>query len=357
MRQVVLTTYMLLAFAVPINVSASFQQIVEAEAKEIIGQDKDIFVWAGVVSPDADHKMSQKIYGIGDKGKDGIVRIGSLTQGVTAMMLARLIEKGLIKGENAVQNYVPDGVWLPTFNGRQITFADLATHTSGLPDLPPELRFIDQYKTYSRKEFFDYLNTVKLSYMPGEKVKFSRMGYALLSLAIEEIVKKSWSEIFDQEIKNKLDLVNTNVSLSKFQKRKFLTGHGVEGEKIDSLELFSLDSPFIGSQGLFSDLNDLMKWTEYLLGQGGTDLNFLLPIMLDTCRKIEKDQDFCFGFKFIDEQEENMYFLQSRQFGFGVYVGFIPKEKIGIVIMTNKSVLLEKMGIKLLKLLKKEKTS
>jgi CubicO group peptidase (beta-lactamase class C family) len=336
-----------------LEAAISIQQEVEEEAKRIIGKDKEIAVWVGVVNG-----KEKNVYGVGKKGsKGGIVRIGSLTQGMTAMMLARVIERGMVKSDAVVQDYVPEGVWLPTYNGRQMTLIDLATHTSGLPDLPPDLRFVDDYKTYSRKQFFEFLKGVKLTRMPGEKVKFSRVGYALLGMVIERITKKSWVEFFDQEIKSKLRIVDTGIDLSKNQKKRFLWGRNEEGKKIDSLEVFSADSPFIGSQGLFSDLNDLMNWTEYFLGEGGSDLNFLIPIMLGTCRRIERDDDYCLGFKMYEKQGEKTYFLQSMQFGFGIYLGFIPEEQVGVVIVANKSVSLAKMGMRLLTMLKNEKAS
>ena len=48
-----------------------------------------------------------------------------------------MVEDGLIKLDDPIQKYLPQNITVPQYNGHEITVGDLATHTSGLPEFPP----------------------------------------------------------------------------------------------------------------------------------------------------------------------------------------------------------------------------
>ena len=47
-----------------------------------------------------------------------------------------MVNKGLVKLDDPIENYLPSYVTVPQYNGHKITIEDLATHTSGLPEFP-----------------------------------------------------------------------------------------------------------------------------------------------------------------------------------------------------------------------------
>jgi CubicO group peptidase (beta-lactamase class C family) len=64
-----------------------------------------------------------------------IFEIGSITKVFTAVLLADLVQRGLVALEDPVQRYLPEGVRLPV-RGQPVTLADLATHSAGFPGIP-----------------------------------------------------------------------------------------------------------------------------------------------------------------------------------------------------------------------------
>jgi serine-type D-Ala-D-Ala carboxypeptidase/endopeptidase len=62
--------------------------------------------------------------------------IGSITKTFTTTILADMVNNGTVKLDDPIEKYLPPTVRVPTYNGNKITLEDLATHTSGLPDLP-----------------------------------------------------------------------------------------------------------------------------------------------------------------------------------------------------------------------------
>jgi serine-type D-Ala-D-Ala carboxypeptidase/endopeptidase len=66
-----------------------------------------------------------------------IFGIGSITKVFTTILLSDMVQEGLIKLNDPVDKYLPSNVKVPQYNGHKITVEDLATHTSGLPEFPP----------------------------------------------------------------------------------------------------------------------------------------------------------------------------------------------------------------------------
>ena len=65
-----------------------------------------------------------------------VFSIGSNTKVFTTILLADMVNKGLIKLDDPIEKYLPSNVKVPQYNGHKITIEDLATHTSGLPEFP-----------------------------------------------------------------------------------------------------------------------------------------------------------------------------------------------------------------------------
>lgn len=65
--------------------------------------------------------------------------IGSITKVFTALLLSEMAQRDEVALDDPVARYRPSELRLPARNGRQITLADLATHTSGLPLRPSNL--------------------------------------------------------------------------------------------------------------------------------------------------------------------------------------------------------------------------
>src|SRR5262245_18093955 len=68
-----------------------------------------------------------------------IFGVASVTKVLTALMLADMVVRGEVALGDPVNKYLPPEAHLPSRGGREITLADLATHTSSIPTWPPAL--------------------------------------------------------------------------------------------------------------------------------------------------------------------------------------------------------------------------
>jgi D-alanyl-D-alanine-carboxypeptidase/D-alanyl-D-alanine-endopeptidase len=95
-----------------------------------------------------------------------------------------MVKNGTVNLNDPIEKYLPPTVRLPTYNGYKITLEDLATHTSGLPDLPPKPNITNIISKImypnTRQQLYESLSNVTLTHAPGSNFSYSNMGMALL---------------------------------------------------------------------------------------------------------------------------------------------------------------------------------
>jgi CubicO group peptidase (beta-lactamase class C family) len=118
-------------------------------------------------------------------GADTLFEIGSLTKVFTALLLADMAYRKELQVDDPVDRYLPSGFRTPQRNGRAITLADLATHTSGLPFSPPVTgNPLEALARFTVSDLRLWLADLTLSRDPGAQWAYSNVGYCLLGLAL-----------------------------------------------------------------------------------------------------------------------------------------------------------------------------
>jgi serine-type D-Ala-D-Ala carboxypeptidase/endopeptidase len=118
----------------------------------------------------------------GDAPADGRFEIGSVTKTMTAMLVALLEAAGWLRLDDEV------GRWLSAGANGGITVRQLATHTSGLPRLPPnlDLRTVDRANPWAGFGFERAEEGLRQAVVaPGSPWLYSNFGYHLLGLVLE----------------------------------------------------------------------------------------------------------------------------------------------------------------------------
>ncbi|MEV0115834.1 serine hydrolase domain-containing protein [Streptomyces sp. NPDC050844] len=112
--------------------------------------------------------------------------IGSLTKTFTALLLAEMAARGEVAYDDPITRFLPRTA-TPHLRGAPITLIHLATHTSGLPSLPPGfLRrgapawFSNPYADFSAADLLRALARTWPRAAPGTRVRYSNFGVGLL---------------------------------------------------------------------------------------------------------------------------------------------------------------------------------
>lgn len=88
-----------------------------------------------------------------------VFSIGSTIKVFTTILLADLVNKGLVKLNDPIEKYLPSYITIPQFKGHKIIIEDLATHTSGLPEVPA---IIVHLSTLKKRGFKIHSNSEKI---------------------------------------------------------------------------------------------------------------------------------------------------------------------------------------------------
>jgi len=187
--------------------------------------------------------------------------IGSITKQFTAMLVMQLVEKGKLKLDNTISEFLP---YFPRNTGDKITIEMLLNHTSGLPH--PD--GIESYYHFTKKE--DYIKKAskeKLHFEPGEKYKYSNVGYYILGVIIEKVTGKTYEEFLIEKILKPLGMSNTgcnsrglaleNRAYSYFKlSDKYLTWSDTRS--------FDPSIMFFSAGFMYSTVEDLFKFSKAL---------------------------------------------------------------------------------------------
>ncbi len=139
---------------------------------------------------------------------DHLIRIGSLTKTYTAVLIFRLIEKGIISLDDNINK------WFPEYNyGNLITVRMLLNHSSGVPELlGMKAMFVSSLKSqkrWSEEDLLDLILDEKLDFDPGTDMQYSNSNYVLLGILAERSTGKSLHTLYSEEIFGPLSLMHT----------------------------------------------------------------------------------------------------------------------------------------------------
>jgi CubicO group peptidase (beta-lactamase class C family) len=184
---------------------------------------------------------------------DTIFEIGSITKVFTALLLARMTQDG-----RAALDEQP-------FRGSEITLADLATHTSGLPRLPRAMYGLairerrDPYARFTAADLDAAIRSVRVR--SRGRFRYSNFGMGLLGHLLALRAGCSYGELVTREICAPLGLRDTFAEVPAAERARFADGHGRRGRPVPHWHLDGL----AGAGVLRSTAADLLAFLAFQL--------------------------------------------------------------------------------------------
>ena len=300
-----------------------------------------------------------------------IFAIGSNTKVFTTILLAQMVEDGLIKLNDPIDKYLPSNVIVPQYKGHKITIEDLATHTSGLPEFPSnycpsfaisKAQTLDDKvqhvrnltgctKNYTFDQLYQGLSNTTLTREPGSKYEYSTFGLGLLGhiLALKSNVS-SYNELLKKRILDVLGMNSTSIILSDEQKSRLAIGH-LSGRE---LPLLNMSNPLIPGGGLYSSASDLLKFISANTGLIKTKLDSAMQashLIRHSTGLLTPNNIDVSGNNTGIELYTGLGWLVTTNFGneliwhngalvdgYNAFMGFNPATKRGIVVLVNTGV-------------------
>ena len=276
-------------------------------------------------------------YGEMEKGKgaapdgDTIYEIGSASKAFTGILLADLVLRGRVKLDDPYQKYLPEAAQAELKNPSNITFEHLATHTSGLPRLPDNLRPADianPYADYTFQQMFAFLKEHKLRRPPGE-YEYSNLGMGLLGVLLARREKTSYEELMVERIAKPCGMDDTRIKLSGKQRQRLAPPYDAALQPAKNWDLPAV----AGAGGIRSTAHDMLKFIKANLADDDQPLTKACRLSHEKRHAIPGGQAIGLGWHIAGDGITRWHNGMSG--GYAAWVSLIPTRKLGVVVLSN----------------------
>lgn len=197
-----------------------------------------------------------------------LFEIGSVTKVFTALLLAIAVERGEARLDDPVSDHLPDGSLVPRHKDAEITLLHLATHTSGLPRLPPgffwhALRHRDDpYARLTPDGVLGAIGRTRTRRAPGDRFKYSNFGAGVLGMALAHTAGVDYETLVRDRITRPLGMNDTVITLDPEQRSRLAPGTKRRGKPAGLWTIPGL----AGAGALRSTVADLFTFVRAQMG-------------------------------------------------------------------------------------------
>jgi CubicO group peptidase (beta-lactamase class C family) len=157
-----------------------------------------------------------------------IVRIGSTSKVMTAVAVAQLVDRGRIKLDADVNQYLKD-VKVPMNYGAPVTPWHLLTHTAALDEIRPGTQAETREKVQSLR---DFLRPRLVRYAPpGVATAYSTYGMTLAGLLVEDVSGQPFEAYLVQNVWRPLGMNHTSIDVPDSQRQLLAVPYDVDSGK------------------------------------------------------------------------------------------------------------------------------
>lgn len=276
-----------------------------------------------------------------------VFQIASLSKSVSATVVARQIDQGLVRWDTPVAELVPWFTLSDPAVGEQVTIGDLFAHRSGLPDhAGDDLEDLG----FDRRTILE-----RLKYLPLEPFRISyaytNFGLTAAAEAVAAATGKAWEDVAAQSLYHPLGMTSTSSRYADFQEQaNKARGHVATPDGFQPLLERQPDAQSAAG-GVSSTVLDLARWMGMLLDEGRLEgetfisAEALLPaitpqiISSPAYAPDARPGFYGYGFDVGSEPSGRVRIAHSGAFYLGSSTNFLllPSLDVGIVVLTNAS--------------------
>ena len=276
---------------------------------------------------------------------DTLFEIGSITKIFTTLLLQDMVEHGEVKLEDPISKFLPASVESPSYQGKEISLVCLATHTSGLPDVPFSTwhmlwHYKDPYAGFGEQELYKFLSHYKLHQEIGAKFGYSNLGMELLGQVLSLEAGTSYESLVLNRICAPLKMKSSCIILSPEHQACFAAGHNEAGKAVN---LWS--APLPGDGALRSSVNDMLKFVSAELGLTQSSLSEAMFKTQILRHKAGDEQDVALGW--IVDKRSGTIWHNGGTSGYRSWVSFNKKTRSGVVVLANSDNDVDDLGVML----------
>jgi CubicO group peptidase (beta-lactamase class C family) len=249
--------------------------------------------------------------------------------------MSDMVQREELALSDPIAKYLPDGVKVPERGGRVITLKDLSTHTSGLPRLPTNFSPKDPanpYVDYSVEQMYQFLSGYVLTRDIGAQYEYSNLGGGLLGHVLARRTGSDYEALVRSRITAPLKMSSTAITLSPELKSRLATGHNEKLVPVPNWDLPTL----AGAGAIRSTANDLLNFISVPLGYTASPLAPSFERMLSVRMPTgQPGMDVALAWHIFTN--DGLIWHNGGTGGYRSFMGYDPKTRVGVVVLSNTS--------------------
>lgn len=281
--------------------------------------------------------------------------MASVTKSFTAMSVALLVDQGKLAWDEPVRRYVPELILHDGYATEHLTLRDMLSHRSGMPRHDLAAWRLD----LPRAEFVKRLRHLRFSASFRERFQYNNLMYYTLAHVVERVAEQRWEDFVLERIFEPLGMTGSNF-LPEPPREGQVNALGYRVERDDEGRATGLIAMPFGAHtelspgaagALFSTLDDQVRWLGLHANRGRWgDVQLVAP---ETCEQMHLPVTVQPGGGPWSELMGNTLFAYALGWsvepyrghtlvqhggnveGHSLMVGFVPRERTGVVVLTN----------------------
>ena len=187
-------------------------------------------------------------------------RIGSISKTFTTVLILKAVDEGKLTLTDNIDTWFP-GIR----NASKITISDLLYHRSGIHNFTANEDYLKwNTEKKSKNEMIEIISKGGSDFEPGTKAEYSNSNFVLLSYILQNIFKKDYAQLLNEQIIQPIGLKNTYFGKKADIKDNECYSYSFKGNWIKEAET-DMSIP-MGAGAIVSTPTDLAKFADALFG-------------------------------------------------------------------------------------------
>lgn len=281
-------------------------------------------------------------------GSRSVFEIGSINKTFTGALLADMVTRGEVSLSDPISRFLPEDVASPTWEGREITLGELATHHSGLPRLPDNFRPLDAgnpYGSYTVDVLYDFLANHELRRAPGAEGEYSNLGFGLLGHLLARAAGTTYRELVHERILDPLGMDMTTYPIDGEVEAWSTKGHRAGAVVPYWLGTEAID----GAGGLRSNAEDMLTYLAANLDDQESPLGLAMRMAHRPREQLGPGSNIGLGWQLRSDENGTVIVHGGGTGGYSAQIGLDPDKGVGFVMLTNTNDFPDDIGLDLLR--------
>jgi CubicO group peptidase (beta-lactamase class C family) len=290
-----------------------------------------------------------RAFGLADRdqgipmGTASISRTGSISKSITAVLMMRLVDGGVVGLDDPVEDYLPEIGLIQDLRTEApaVTFRHLASHTAGIIREPELEDAAAGPIGHWEDKVVASLAATRYDSVPGTRYRYSNIGFGTLGLALSRAAGRSFIDLVEEEIFAPLGMTGSTFVIGDLEPR---LARGYVNRRDGAVDA---EQPAVEHQGrgykvpnggVYSTVADLGRFMGALSGVPG--LSILTEESRREILRVQTPEDssrgYGLGFSLqIDSAGRAIASHGGSVAGYTAHMAFDPDARIGAVLLRN----------------------